>query len=155
MRDTSESEWVTMEDHCYFPEWADRPPAGGSLHEVDRNSYLAGGYAEEFGHRGHPLPMQALSIPVEDDSAWRVQIGGLHPGYPECPRPVDRERLTDGRGAAHDDRPKTRQAAGRPQREPAGFRVLLVGQDHGGKPRHHSWTLWREFRMRRNRLPLG
>lgn len=156
MRDTSESDWGTMEEHCYFPEWADRPSVGGSLHEVDRNSYLAGGYAEEFGHRADSLPAPEVSIPVEDDGEWRVQIDGLHPGYPECPRPLDREVPVDSRSAGPDDLSKVRQAAGQPRREPAAaFRVVLVGRDDGGRPRHRLWTPWREFRIRRNRLPLG
>jgi hypothetical protein len=155
MHDTSEFDWGTMEEHCYFPEWADRPPIRGSLHEVDRNSYLAGGYAEEFGHRARPLPAQALSIPVEDDAEWRVHIGGLHPGYPECPRPLDRELLPHSGSAGPGERPRARQAAEQPQRKPAGFRVILVGQDDDGRPRHRPWIAWRKFRIRRKRLPLG
>src|SRR6185437_1945232 len=48
MPDARELEREALEDHRFFPEWADRPPSTESLHEADRNSYLAGGYAEEF-----------------------------------------------------------------------------------------------------------
>lgn len=146
-------EWGATEDHCYFPEWADRPPARGSLHEVDRNSYLAGGYAEEFGHRAQALPAQA-SVPVEGDGEWRVQVGGLHPGYPECPRPLDRELLAAGRRAEPVPlRAGTRQP--QPHGESAGYKVLLVGQDAGARSRHRLRISWRAFRIRRSRLPLG
>lgn len=150
----SDSEWIATEDHCYFPEWADRPPAAGSVHEVDRNSYLAGGYAEEFGHRARALPAQALSVPVEGDGEWRVQIGGLHPGYPECPRPLDRGLLVDG-STGPGERPSVDQTAAQPQRKPAVFRVVLVGQNDGGRARHRPWTPWWKFRIRRNRLRLS
>jgi hypothetical protein len=149
---TSEFEWDAMEDHCYFPEWADRPPARGSLHEVERNSYLAGGYAEEFGHRAPAMPAQA-PIPVEGDGEWRVQIGGLHPGYPECPRPLDREPLAAGSRFGPDHRPATRQD--QPLGESAGYRVVRVGEEAGGRSRHRLWTPWRAYRIRRSRLPLG
>jgi hypothetical protein len=104
------------EVHCYFPEWADRPDSAGPIHEADHNSYLAGGYAEEFGYHLRPdsPPVFPPLIGDPDRSReWSVQLGCLHPGYPECPRPADRashasaivERsdgleLSDGRGAA-------------------------------------------------------
>lgn len=80
--------------HRYFPEWADRPESGNRLREAVHNSYLAGGYSEEFGYRVRPDLPPALPLLLEDPEGseqWRVQYGGLHPGYPECPRPVDRE----------------------------------------------------------------
>ena len=43
------------EVHRYFPEWADRPASTGPLLESDHNSYLAGGYSEEFGYRVRPI----------------------------------------------------------------------------------------------------
>lgn len=152
MRYTSETEWGTLEDHCYFPEWADRPPASGSVHEADHNSYLAGGYAEEFGHRARGPAAPLASIAVDGDGEWRVQIGGLHPGYPECPRPVDRGPGS-GRARAGDG-PTTRTANGPPRSEAAGFRIVRVGQDGGGKAQRQPWTPWREFRIRRHRLLL-
>ncbi len=140
-------------EHCYFPEWADRPAGRGSLHETDRNSYLAGGYAEEFGHRAETFPDEPAAASAEEDGEWRVQMGCLHAGYPDRPRPLDRQpRESDGR-AGTAGRPSVYRAD-RPQRKPPNFSVVLVGQDEG-RPRHHSWTLFREFRLRRSRLLLG
>ncbi len=81
------------EVHRYFPEWADRPESTDSLLESDHNSYLAGGYSEEFGYRVRPERPPVFSLLLEDPEhsrQWAVQIGCLHPGYPECPRPADR-----------------------------------------------------------------
>lgn len=81
------------EVHRYFPEWADRPDSAGPLLEADRNSYLAGGYSEEFGYRvrpDHPPVFPLLIGDPECSREWGVQSGCLHPGYPECPRPADR-----------------------------------------------------------------
>lgn len=150
MEYVSGSEWGASEDHCYFPEWADRPPARGSLHEVDRNSYLAGGYAEEFGHRAPVIPAQAWT-PAEEHGEWRVQMGGLHPGYPECPRPLDRELLAAGGRTGPEHRLGTRQA--QPHGEPTAWNVVLVGQDN--RPRNRLWVRWRALRIRRSRLPLA
>lgn len=143
------------EEHCYFPEWADRPPATGSLHEVDWNSYLAGGYAEEFGHRVQSVPVPPAPIPAGAGGERRGQIGCLHSGYPECPRPVDREPQADRGRAAPQGWPPPRQPR-LPGREPA-FRVILIGHGEGSRPRprHRAWSLWREFRIRRLRLPLS
>lgn len=79
--------------HRYFPEWADRPVGPETQHESDRNSYLAGGYADEFGY-GDPSGLHPAIPPLEGDpegsKLWREQIGALHPGYPECPKPLER-----------------------------------------------------------------
>ena len=153
MQHPSDFEWATTEDHCYFPEWADIPVGGGTLHELDRNSYLAGGYAEEFGHRAPHADAPASSIPAESAEDWRLQTGCLHPGYPECPRPLDREPATHGDGVQPDDR----RRAHRHEQSKSGsrdFRVLVVGHTKEAS-RHRGWSLWRELRMRRRRLPLG
>ena len=42
-------QFTTGQVRCYFPEWADRPPSVGTASETDQNSYMAAGYAEEFG----------------------------------------------------------------------------------------------------------
>lgn len=80
--------------HRYFPEWADRPSGPDAQHESDRNSYLAGGYADEFGYgteAGLPPPISPLIGDPEESPWWREQIGALHPGYPQCPKPLDRD----------------------------------------------------------------
>ncbi|MGH8218796.1 MAG: hypothetical protein ACREUT_09565 [Steroidobacteraceae bacterium] len=89
--------------HRYFPEWADRPGSADSLLEADHNSYLAGGYSEEFGYRVHPDRPPVFPLLFEDPERsrqWTVQIGCLHPGYPECPRPAARgaDRALAGEG---------------------------------------------------------
>src|SRR5690242_3515000 len=74
------------EVHRYFPEWADRVPQAGVQVEADRNSYLAGGYAEEFGYleqRGTRAALPLIGDP-ERSLLWHAHVGGLHPGYPEC-----------------------------------------------------------------------
>lgn len=79
--------------HRYFPEWADRPSGPDAQHESDRNSYLAGGYADEFGYGadpGGPPAIAPLAGDPESSRLWREQIGALHPGYPQCPKPLDR-----------------------------------------------------------------
>ena len=38
----------------YFPDWTRRSLAVGEEVEADHNSYLAGGYAEEFGYLARP-----------------------------------------------------------------------------------------------------
>lgn len=148
-----ESEY-SMEERCYFPEWADRHSAVGSAQEIDHNSYLAGGYAEEFGHRAQIPAMQAPPSWSEEDREWRVQIGCLHPGYPECPRPVDRGRPAEGR-PRRDERPRAPEAEPPPRKTSTPFRVVPVGQRQAERFRRSRWPLWQELRIRRNRLPLG
>lgn len=110
--------------HRYFPEWADRPIGPDEQHESDRNSYLAGGYADEFGY-GTAIGWPPAITPVDGDPEggrlWREQIGALHPGYPECPKPLDRfarEPLP-----AVSARPRFGQA---PRPATAPFRVIRV-----------------------------
>src|SRR5262245_25089014 len=89
----------TDEYRRYFPDWTRRSLRVGDELEADHNSYLAGGYAEEFGYlaqaessRGVPL----IDGESPDDYALRVvQRAGIHPGYPLRPYPVavDREKI--------------------------------------------------------------
>lgn len=112
------------EIHRYFPEWADRPLGPDTQHESDRNSYLAGGYADEFGYgayAGRPPAIDPLEGDPEDSSLWREQIGALHPGYPQCPKPQDRYGRETPREVF-----VTRRPRGEP-REVVGFRVIHVG----------------------------
>jgi hypothetical protein len=131
----------TDEVHRYFPEWADRPDFAGLLLEADHNSYLAGGYSEEFGYRapGDRAPVfPPLAGDPDGSRLWCVQIGGLHPGYPQCPRPHDRESLQcglDARWLRIDDGAASFQLGsrrpGRNFHEPArAFRVIRVGDSH-------------------------
>src|SRR5690606_26583071 len=65
----------------------------------DHNSYLAGGYAEEFGYRAQPG--YSRGVPVLDGEApeecieWQRQARVTHPGYPIRPHPleIDIERI--------------------------------------------------------------
>lgn len=129
------------EEHRYFPEWADRPEIPGRPLEADHNSYLAGGYSEEFGYRtgtDRPPAFPSLEGDPDESGLWRVQITGFHPGYPECPRPEDGERrrhppTSQGDGNERSQRgmggARSAGAASRPVlRE---FRVIRVGQRNG------------------------
>jgi hypothetical protein len=121
--DTEMTAAGSMSDiHRYFPEWADRPVGPDAQHESDRNSYLAGGYADEFGYgadAGLPPAISPLTGDPEESRLWREQVGALHPGYPQCPKPLDRDRLEIARVvlAAH--------PRGEPHRR-VGFRVIRV-----------------------------
>ncbi len=111
------------EVHRYFPEWADRPVGPDAQHEADRNSYLAGGYADEFGYGsplGWPQAMPPLDGDPEDSRLWREQIGALHPGYPECPKPLDRFG-----GAMPAEPPIARATRGAPPGR-AEYRIIQV-----------------------------
>jgi len=130
--------------HRYFPEWADRPVADGVLWESDRNSYSAGGYAEEFGYAsqaGLPPAARPLSGDAERSKQWCWQIGALHPGYPECSKPLDRESIRVGgvslpseqsSGPRHEAAtcPNADKTLAPWERCPSDFRVIRVGQRH-------------------------
>jgi hypothetical protein len=154
----------------YFPEWANRPAQDGTPLESDHNSYMAGGYAEEFGYdpqQGEPPALPPLDGDPEQSQLWCVQIGGLHPGYPECPRPVDRDAVQPGDPWAARAQPsvviagtgggyRTGDAS---QRQPVDFTAIRVGE-RGHTERKHHWlpvaltSRWREFRIRRRGLAL-
>ena len=111
------------EIHRYFPEWADRPAGPDAQRESDRNSYLAGGYADEFGYgadAGLPPPISPLTGDPEQSRWWREQIGALHPGYPQCPKPRDRDLPQTARAVV------AVRPGGGPRRV-VGFRVIQVG----------------------------
>ena len=117
--------------HRYFPEWADRPSGPDAQRESDRNSYLAGGYADEFGYGAHSgdLPAIApLAGAPENSTLWREQIGALHPGYPQCPKPGDRYCAEAQREAG--EAFVTHRSRHEPQPQ-LRFRVISVG------PRNH------------------
>jgi hypothetical protein len=102
----------TEEFRRYFPDWTHRSLRLGEELEADHNSYLAGGYAEEFGYlaraeasRGVPL----IDGESADDRELRlVQRSGMHPGYPLRPHPVAVDRGRTARratssGVPHED----------------------------------------------------
>ncbi len=142
-------EVTTDEVHCYFPEWADRPASAGTASESEYNSYMAGGYAEEFGYRsstGGPPGLAILAGDPEGSRLWRVQIGGLHPGYPECARPLDR-------GAEGELPPPQRERLSQPRQDlwdkaEVRFTAVRVRRDHpAGAGSLDSWRrAWRMFR---------
>ena len=77
----------------YFPDWTHRSLQVGAEIEADHNSYLAGGYAEEFGYfaqldvtRGVP---EFNGESPDDCSARLVQGAAMHPGYPLEAYPVE------------------------------------------------------------------
>ena len=135
------------ETQRYFPEWADRFERAALQVESDRNSYSAGGYAEEFGYRaqpGLPLPARLLAGQPEGHKLWRTQLSALHPGYPECARPLDRDGLL----------PWTRAPA-EPSHAPAASpavsasRVIRLRRPAGAES--SAWaqllSMWRVFRV--------
>jgi hypothetical protein len=133
------------EIHRYFPDWADLPTGPDPQREADRNSYLAGGYADEFGYRTQPDQPPAI-VPLDGDpessSLWREQVGALHPGYPQCPKPLDRENeprdVTDHPAPAgqsrdgRDGSSRVQMRRVKPDDGVAGFRVVTVSR------RNHS-----------------
>ncbi|MGH8295493.1 MAG: hypothetical protein ACRETZ_08345 [Steroidobacteraceae bacterium] len=147
------------EDHRYFPEWADRPEIQEPPAEADHNSYLAGGYSEEFGYHVS-IDRPPVFAPLEGDPdgsrLWYVHITGLHPGYPECGRPDDRERFRWHSGTEEALRARTarihiRDSTASSREPPRPIRVIRVGERarqatrHGGLARRLAsfWSRWR------------
>lgn len=137
------------EDHRYFPEWADRPEVQEPAVEADHNSYLAGGYSEEFGYHvsiDRPPVFAPLDEDPDGSRLWYVQITGFHPGYPECGRPDDRH----GRKArtAQILIPDSTSSSTQP---PRPIRVIRVGLRARNATRHDGlatrltsfWARWR------------
>jgi hypothetical protein len=153
------------EVHRWFPEWANRPAWDGRPRESDRNSYLAGGYAEEFGYHVRPdapLALAPFAGEPERSRQWRAQFGAVHPGYPECPRPVDRETHSDAAASftSPGARPSRADAGADRAREGAQIKIIRVGLSHRGRAVHGAFLadlalLWKAFLIRRrerNRL---
>jgi hypothetical protein len=152
------------EVHRFFPEWADRPLSCDTLPEFDRNSYMAGGYSEEFGH-GVVVDGTALdSHPTQEPERcpqWKVQAGGLHPGYPECPCPSARGNSRSAQNtppvhAGFDVGSLERSGFGDAARGTGnGFSTIRVGKNQRLR---HGWltarlaTLWVGMRARRRDL---
>jgi hypothetical protein len=80
------------EERRYFPDWTEPLVEVCEEIEADHNSYLAGGYAEEFGYRAQAgssrgVPVLDGELPEESEE-WHHQAGSTHPGYPIQPRPL-------------------------------------------------------------------
>lgn len=105
------------EQRRYFPDWTARALERRSELEADHNSYLAGGYAEEFGYRA--TPGYSRGVPVLDGESpeecieWQGQARATHPGYPIRPHPLeidvergartaDRKKISDNEGSTRE-----------------------------------------------------
>jgi hypothetical protein len=83
------------EQRRYFPDWTPQVLESCAELEADHNSYLAGGYAEEFGYRAEPG--YSRGVPVLDGESpeqcpeCRAQAMATHPGYPLRSHPLDVE----------------------------------------------------------------
>ena len=111
------------EERRYFPDWTEPLVEGCEEIEADRNSYLAGGYAEEFGYRAQPdasrhVPVLDGELPEESEE-WHHQAGSTHPGYPIQPRPL----VTDGEQTENFS-----AAASKAQRVVASFEASFESQ---------------------------
>lgn len=103
------------EQRRYFPDWTARALERRSELEADHNSYLAGGYAEEFGYRA--TPGFSRGVPVLDgESPEEVierqgQARATHPGYPIRPHPLAIDPDQSGRAAARNAIPDTERSS--------------------------------------------
>ena len=146
----------------YFPDWADRPVIEGTYREADRNSYAAGGYAEEFGYLAH-RDWRAAPALVEDPEGcdrWHIYIDGLHPGYPERPRPCDRDSDSTGDdgATAAGGAARPHPAGAVPPPRPSGrFATIRVGAPRRllpGEPIASLVSKWNQLRIRRRHFGL-
>src|SRR5215469_2487217 len=143
--------------HRFFPEWADRRLRPGVYLEADRNSYLAGGYAEEFGYGDQQGCRVGVCLAVDDPERcclWSAQVGGLHPGYPEYATPHERDsgspqdRGTDGGGAVGQATPQPSSEGSRAVR---GSVLVCRVREHV-RPVSGILSVWRDLRIRRRGL---
>jgi hypothetical protein len=90
------------EDRRYFPDWTAPLAEVREEVEADHNSYLAGGYAEEFGYRAQPGSSRGVWVldgePPEESVEWHCQARATHPGYPIRPRPIAFDGELSGSG---------------------------------------------------------
>ena len=80
------------EQRRYFPDWTRHARPSSFELEADHNSYLAGGYAEEFGYRAQPGFSREVPVLV-DESPERCherdrQAQATHPGCPLRAHPL-------------------------------------------------------------------
>ena len=117
MRVEPSSQWRMGEQRRYFPDWTARPLERRPELEADHNSYLAGGYAEEFGYRA--APGWSRGVPVldgespEDCAEWQGQARATHPGYPIRPHPLE---IDFGRSGRKDEWNRSIHEPGRTER---------------------------------------
>lgn len=100
MRLEPDSPQRTDEQRRYFPDWECHVRVVSEEIEADHNSYLAGGYAEEFGYwaqsgASRGVPLLGGELP-EESAEWHCQAAAMHPGYPLRPHPfvLDDEQQT-------------------------------------------------------------
>jgi hypothetical protein len=110
------------EQRRYFPDWTAQLLDRCAELEADHNSYLAGGYAEEFGYRAQPE--FSRGVPVIDGESpdacaeHEGQAQATHPGYPIRAHPLEIEWAKGGRrvnvaiGLAYEGSLTHRQAPG-------------------------------------------
>jgi hypothetical protein len=96
MRVRPDSPQRADEQRSYFPDWTTHLPKVREEIEADHNSYLAGGYAEEFGYSSGPGVSRGVPVldggPPEESAEWRTEAAGMHPGYPITPYPLALDR---------------------------------------------------------------
>ncbi len=100
MRLRPDSPQRTDEQRSYFPDWTPNLPEIPEELEADHNSYLAGGYAEEFGYLARPGVSRGVPVldgePPEECAEWRCEAAAMHPGYPITPYPLALDRDQTG-----------------------------------------------------------
>ncbi|HEY8507121.1 MAG TPA: hypothetical protein VIL32_02125 [Steroidobacteraceae bacterium] len=118
------------EERRYFPDWVPRLSETREELEADHNSYLAGGYAEEFGYRAQPGATRGVPLidgePPEQTPEWHEQAFATHPGYPLKPYPVvpEKEQIEIPATRA------SRTAHERSSREPAGAFIRVTERSY-------------------------
>jgi hypothetical protein len=139
----------------YFPEWADLPEQEGTPLEAERNSYSAGGYADEFGYCAHTR-FTTLENDPESTLQWHLLIGCVHPGYPACPKPIERDQALPAAHASGSGAPSARRSltvlASIPVTRLRDFRIIRVEDNNPRKGHRRIPSLWRVLLIRLRRL---
>jgi hypothetical protein len=112
------------EQRRYFPDWTRRVLEIHEELEADHNSYLACGYAEEFGYWAQPGASRGVPLldgeSPEEYAEWLGQTA-IHPGYPLRPYPIAFDRERPGRAFA--------APAGRPRIESSNESVDALARE--------------------------
>jgi hypothetical protein len=105
----------TDEQRSYFPDWTPHLPKVPEELEADHNSYLAGGYAEEFGYLAQPGVSRGVTVldgePPEECAEWRCEAAAMHPGYPITPYPLALDRNPTGSDCAASETSSTTEVS--------------------------------------------